>query len=278
MISFKNRLKASPWLIWLGLGLITTLFVVLIPRLPTLLQWIFHPLETGILQAEYHYQQWFDQRQGNHPGMLIPLAFMGGLIASLSPCILGLLPLNLSYIGTLNVTSKRDAVTKASWFVFGAITVLSGAGLFAAWAAAIFVDFRGYVNLGVGTIVLFMAASLVGLVRIPLPTRSIELPIPGTYGVGVTFALVSSPCASPVLFSVLTAAAASGSPVWSVLAMVSYAIGYTAVIFCASLFTGLVKQSRVLLHHADRVMGIGSLVLFMTGLYYVVTGILWFLS
>ncbi len=54
MISFKNRLKASPWLRALGLGLITGLFVVLIPRLPTLLQWIFHPLETGILQVENH--------------------------------------------------------------------------------------------------------------------------------------------------------------------------------------------------------------------------------
>jgi cytochrome c-type biogenesis protein len=58
--------------------------------------------------------------------------------------------------------------------------------------------------------------------------------------------------------------------------MVSYALGYTAVIFFASLFTGLVKQSRVLLQHSDWVMGLGSLVLILAGAFYVVSGIRWF--
>jgi cytochrome c-type biogenesis protein len=130
----------------------------------------------------------------------------------------------------------------------------------------------------VGLIIIFMGGSFAGWWQIPLPQRPVNLPIPGSYGVGVTFALISSPCASPVLFAVLTAAAATGSQALSVLAMVSYAIGYTAVIFLASLFTGLVKQSRRLLHQADRIIGLGSLVLLVAGAYYVVNGILWFFS
>jgi cytochrome c biogenesis protein CcdA len=39
---------------------------------------------------------------------LLPLAFLGGLIASVSPCILGLLPINRSYIGTLELKSRRN--------------------------------------------------------------------------------------------------------------------------------------------------------------------------
>ncbi|MCY7273678.1 MAG: cytochrome c biogenesis protein CcdA, partial [Phormidesmis sp. CAN_BIN44] len=55
-----------------------------------------------------------------------------------------------------------------------------------------------------------------------------------------------------------------------------YALGYTAIIFFASLSAGLAKQSRVLLRHSDWVMGVGSVILILAGAYYVVSGIRWF--
>lgn len=254
----------------------TTIVIIVIPQVIPQLSRLFQPFEIAILNLENQYQIWFEQQHSSNPQVVIPLAFIGGLIASISPCILGLLPINLSYIGTLELTSRRDAFFKAGWFVLGVVTVLSIVGLFAGLAASIFVDYRGYVNILVGIIILLMSASFTGIWHIPLPRHQIELPIPGSYGVGVTFALVSSPCASPVLFAVLSAAAASGSQLVSVLAMVSYAIGYTFIIFFASLFTGLIKQSRRILNKSDRVMSLGSLVLFVAGAYYVINGILWF--
>ena len=184
--------------------------------------------------------------------------------------------MNLSYIGTLNVTSRWDAFVKAGWFVLGTVTVLSLFGLLSSFATAVIVDFKGVVQLVIGAIILVMGLSFAGVIHLPLPQTQVSLPIAGSYGVGVTFALVSSPCASPVLFAVLAAATASGSQVLSVLTMVSYALGYTAIIFFASLFTGLVKQSRVLLQHSDWVMGLGSVVLILAGAFYVVSGIRWF--
>ncbi|MEB3295047.1 MAG: cytochrome c biogenesis protein CcdA [Synechococcales bacterium] len=258
---------------FIGLALGTALIVLLVKQFTHLGQ----PLEQMILSLEDQYQQWFEAKGGEQQ-WLLPAAFVGGLIASVSPCILGLLPINLSYIGTLEMKSRWDALTKALWFVFGAITAFSVLGLFAALAAAVFVDFRGYVNVLVGAIVLLMGAGFAGWFHLPLPQMQVELPIPGAYGVGFTFALVSSPCASPVLFAVLAAAAATGSQLISWLTMVSYAIGYTMVIFLASLFTGLVKQSRWLLQRSQWVMRVGSLVLLLAGAYYIVDGVLWFFS
>lgn len=222
------------------------------------------------------YQQWLEQQNTSDPLVLVPLAFIGGLIASISPCILSLLPVNLSYIGTLQITSRRAAFAKAGLFVLGVVTVFSLFGLFASFAAAVLVDYRGYFNVIVGAIILVMGLSFAGLIHLPLPQPKASMSATGPYGVGLTFALVSSPCSSPVLFAVIAAAAATGSQLISVVTLVSYGLGYTAIIFFASLSTGLIKQSRVLLGQSDWVIRVGSGALILAGGFYLINGIRWF--
>jgi cytochrome c-type biogenesis protein len=259
--------------IWVGLAMLTTIAILLTKQLNLL-----ELLESAIARTENQYQQWGERQPLTNPLLLISFAFGGGLLASISPCILAMLPVNLSYIGTLNVTSRRAAVWNATGFVLGVVTILSIFGLFASVAGAVMVEWRGYINLAVGIVIIVMGLSIGGLVHLPLPQSPISLPpFAGTYGVGVTFALVSSPCASPVLFAVLAAAGATGSPVWSVVTMVAYALGYTAVIFATSLFAGLIKVTRQILVNSEVVMRVGGLALVLMGGYYVVSGVLWFL-
>ena len=258
--------------IWpfLALGLISLFAIVLLgPRLS-------QPLQQLIAVVENRYQSWLVNQDTTNPLVLITLAFAGGLLASLSPCILALLPVNLSYIGTLKISSRRDAFFKAGQFVLGSVTILSLFGLVSSFAGAVMVDFRGYFNLAVGLLMGLMGLWLAGVIHLPLPQLKLDSPATGPYGVGLTFALVSSPCASPVLFAVLAAAAASGSQLLGVLTMVSYAFGYTGLIFMASLFTGLATSSRKLLQHSEALVRFGSLALILTGLYYLWTGAQWF--
>ncbi|WP_446400133.1 cytochrome c biogenesis protein CcdA [Coleofasciculus sp. C1-SOL-03] len=269
----SRRFKVSKqWLIYGGLGLLSLALVI------TLGPVISHPIERAISLVENRYQQWFDQQDTANPLVLLPLAFIGGLLASVSPCILALLPVNLSYIGTLNIKSRWDAFTKAGLFVLGAVTILSLFGLVSSFAGAVMVEYRGYINVVVGVIMAVMGLWLMGVVTLPLPQIDVNLPQAGPYGVGLTFALVSSPCASPVLFAVLAAAAASGSQLLGTLTMVSYALGYTLLIFLASLFTGLAKQSKQLLKHSEAIIYLGSVALILTGTYYLFTGTQWFLG
>jgi cytochrome c-type biogenesis protein len=268
----KTRPYLSKWSILLSLGIFTTIAIVLSKNSA-----LFQPLEEMISHGENQYQKWGENQPLTNPWLLIPFAAGGGLLASISPCILAMLPVNLSYIGTLNVKSRREALWNATGFVLGVVTILSVFGLFSSVAGAIMVDFRGYINLAVGVLIILMGLSIGGLFHLPLPQFQVALPpFAGTYGVGLTFALISSPCASPVLFAVL-AAAATASPVWSVLTMVAYALGYTAVIFATSLFAGLMKFTRQILVNSDAVMRWGGLALILMGGYYVVSGVLWFL-
>lgn len=235
------------------------------------------------------YNDWFSQQSTDNPVLLMGLAFLGGLFASISPCILSMLPVNLSYIGTREITSRRDAFIKASAFVLGVVTVLSVLGIFSSLAGFVFVKYRGYFYLFVGVVILLMGLTLAGMIRLPLLQnrwlRSLVSTPPsnssafiGPYTVGLTFALVSSPCTSPVMISVLTTAAATGSQIQSLLVMVSYAIGYTAIIFLASLFTGLAKQTRILLTHSAIVVNLASVVLIIVGVFYLINGGQWIVS
>ncbi|NJM71833.1 MAG: cytochrome c biogenesis protein CcdA [Scytonema sp. RU_4_4] len=270
--SSRHSSSRKKWIVYGGLGLLSLVLVL------TLGPIISHPIERVISIVENRYQQWFDQQDTANPFILLPLSFAGGVIASVSPCILALLPVNLSYIGTLKIKSRWDAFTKAGLFVLGAVTILSLFGLVSSFAGAVMVEYRGYINIVVGLIMAVMGLWLMGVVKLPLPQMNVNLPQAGPYGVGLTFALVSSPCASPVLFAVLAGAAATGSQVLGTLTMVSYALGYTILIFLASLFTGLAKQSNQLLKHSEGIIRFGSLALILTGAYYLFTGTQWFLG
>ncbi|MFM7221017.1 MAG: cytochrome c biogenesis protein CcdA [Nodosilinea sp.] len=269
MARFK---KFNKWLIYLGLGILALVLVL------TLGPVLSHQIEQVISIVENRYQQWFDQQDTANPVVLLPLAFIGGVLASVSPCILALLPVNLSYIGTLKIKSRWDAFIKAGLFVLGAVTILSLFGLVSSFAGAVMVEYRGYINIVVGLIMAMMGLWLMGVIKLPLPTMQVNLPVAGPYGVGLTFALVSSPCASPVLFAVLAAAAATGSQILGTLTMVSYALGYTLLIFLASLFTALAKQSNQLLKHSESIIRFGSVALMITGVYYLFTGTQWFMG
>ncbi len=231
-------------------------------------------LEEVILSVSQVYAEGFEAWSPSP--FLVPLAaFAGGLLASVSPCVLAMLPLNLGYIGTLGPLSRRQAVVRVGGFVAGTVLVLSLFGLVASFASAVVVDHRGPVHLGVGVIILAMGLHLGGWLPLRLPRLPALPPSGGPFLVGVGFGLVSSPCASPVLFSVLAAAAGTGSGALSVITMVSYALGYTALISATSLWAGLMGASRRLLRHGDTLTRLGALVLLAAGVYYVFQGLLW---
>jgi cytochrome c-type biogenesis protein len=256
------------------------------------------PFERWVFDLAGDYRKWFKQQNTRDLAVLLPLAFTGGLVASISPCILSLLPVNLSYIGTCEIVSRRDALGKAIAFVLGVVTVLSLLGIFSSLAGLILIRFQGYFQMAVGAVILVMGFSLAGLVHLPRWPRLLGQPadqpvarfaaqrppallrmvrtiLTGPFGVGLTFALVSSPCTSPVMFAVLTAAAATGSQVKGALAMICYALGYTAIIFFASLFTGLAKQTRKLLVHSEAITRMASVALLIMGGFYLINGGRW---
>jgi cytochrome c-type biogenesis protein len=205
---------------------------------------------------------------------LYAFAFVGGLVASLSPCILGLLPVNLSYIGALRAPSRFVAVRSSTLFVAGIGIVNTALGLVSSFFFAALIEYRGQVNIAVGALTVVMALWMAGIV--PLRTPSIVRRVPSGAGplvIGGVVGLAVSPCSSPVLVAVLAAAGSDGHPLRAVEAMVVYSIGYTSVLWIASVFTGVLAASRRLLKFGELIGRLSATALGLLGLGGVVYGV-----
>lgn len=205
--------------------------------------------------------------------LVLVLGFFGGLLSSLLPCVLSLLPVNLAYIGTLHIESRKEAFFKAGSFVLGVAIIMALLGVFGGLAFSVFSEYRGYINIAVGLLILFMALSLLDVFKLPLPHLFKSIPETNPFVVGLVFALVSSPCSSPVLISVISIASNLGSILNSILLMFSYSLGYTAIIFFASLSTGLIKQLNWFKANSEAVIKFSSIVLALVSIFYIYSGV-----
>ncbi|MBI2996378.1 MAG: sulfite exporter TauE/SafE family protein [Candidatus Melainabacteria bacterium] len=210
--------------------------------------------------------------------MLVALAFLGGLASSLTPCVLPMIPLYLTYIGITKIESKIDALKKSSLFCLGAAFIFSLMGLFASFASFVLIEYRGYVHVAIGIFVLVMALLVLRVINFPLPQFITSVPAGGPIIVGMAFSLVSSPCASPILFAILALASSAGSTFTSTLIMIAYSVGYTGLIFVTSLFTGILKQLDYFKKHSKFIEITCTIILTVIGVFYLYSGIKWFIG
>lgn len=206
------------------------------------------------------------------------IALFGGLIASLTPCVLPMIPLYLSYIGATEVSNKVDAFKKSSLFCLGAAIVFSLMGIFASFANFIMIDYRGYVNIIVGVFIILMSLVLLEVLKLPALPGIKNIPDGSPFIVGMAFTLISSPCASPILFAILALSATVGSSTKSAIVMIAYSVGYTFLIFLIGLFSGLAKQFDFFKVHSHKVLMVSGAILSILGVYYLYSGIKWFIG
>lgn len=235
------------------------------------------PLESALYQVEFSIAELLPNSSIAAFGVLMlpVVAFAAGVLASLSPCILPLVPLNLAYIGAAEASGWRS-VALSGRFVIGAALVLTLLGIFGDLAGLLLVEQRGPVLLIVGIALAYFG--LVALEVAPVPfggrafTGSGKL---GPIGAGAAFSLIATPCASPLLAGVLAAAAAQSVPGLAVVSMATFSLGYTLLVFLGGVFGGgLVARARRIPYAAPRAAAAALLV--VSGLGFVAAGATWF--
>ncbi|BAY62328.1 cytochrome c biogenesis protein, transmembrane region [Calothrix brevissima NIES-22] len=209
-------------------------------------------LETLQIQL-YKLEQFANALVANQLGHLslvsIGIIFLAGLLTSLTPCMLSMLPITIGYIGGYEAKSRLQAAAQSTWFALGLATTLAGLGIIAAFVGKVY----GQVGVGlpiiVSIIAILMGLNLLEALPLQFPSLgetnwiSTDLP-PGvrSYALGLTFGLVASPCSTPVLASLLGWVATSQDLILGAVLLIAYTAGYVAPLILAGTFTAAIKK------------------------------------
>jgi cytochrome c-type biogenesis protein len=207
-------------------------------------------------------------------------SYLGGVIATCSPCILASIPLVIGFVGGYAGGNKKQAFIYSLTFVVGLALVMSALGAMAALMGTMFGDVGPYWYFIVAVILMVMGLQLTGVLKLKLggnaqrfiPQRTGLL---GALILGMLFGLVLSPCASPVLAVILTVAAVQGEVAYGSTLLFAYALGQGTLIILAGTFTGVINnflQSRGAQAGA-RIQQVAGCLIFFAGAYMFFQGI-----
>lgn len=185
---------------------------------------------------------------GGSPLVALGAAFLGGLLAGLSPCIYPMVPIITAYIGSRSAGNKSRTKTflLSIAYVAGMAAVYSLLGMIAALTGDLFgaISTSPWALLAVANILILAALNI--LEAVPFPSWLSGRPhepyaggVCGAFMIGAASGLVASPCTSPVLLGLLTLVAATRSVVFGGTLLFLFSIGMGIPLMAAGILTGL---------------------------------------
>lgn len=236
----------------------------------------------SITTSLYHLQESANQlvsQQLNQVGILsVGIIFVTGLITSLTPCMLSMLPLTIAYIGGYEHKGKFASFLQSTYFALGLATTLAILGVFAGLLGKIYGQIGVGLPIIVSTIVIIMGLNLLEIIPLKFPswdgTNWIKDSFPDSlksYLLGLTFGLIASPCSTPVLITLLAYIANNKNLILGGILLISYAIGYVFPLILAGTFTGTLKSFLNLRIITQWINPISGAVLLVFGSYSLIT-------
>ena len=159
------------------------------------------------------------------------IAFLEGVITFISPCLLPMLPIYISYFAGGGERSTGKTVKAALGFVIGFTVVFLLLGALAGTVGSLLREYQTAVNIVTGLIVLFFGLNYLGIFRLNLFRGSRWTVDTGNMGFfsailfGMVFSVGWTPCVGAFLGSALMLASQQGHVVEGIVMLLSYSLG-----------------------------------------------------
>ena len=205
----------------------------------------------------------------NNPGpFTIFLVFSAGLLTSLGPCSLSLLPVTIAYIGGTE-KNKFKLISFSGGIVFSLVIL----GAVSGFLGKIYGQIPSYYTSVVAFIAIIMGLNLLGILKFQLPNgpdlKIIEDKIPSLlapFAIGTTFGLASSPCITPVLATLLAWVSQAKNPTISIIFLFFFGIGQVTPLIVAGATTENLKQFLALRKFSQIIPTLSGIFLVSLGL------------
>jgi len=149
------------------------------------------------------------------------IAFLAGLLTFLSPCILPLIPVYISYITGISFEElqwqakeiRKKTLVHSLLFILGFSFVFVTLGASASYIGKLFIAYRTVISRAGGALVILFGLYIMGFFKIDFLDKEKRIGFKtrkgsrlGSFLLGITFAAAWIPCVGPVLGSILVLA------------------------------------------------------------------------
>ncbi len=207
--------------------------------------------------------------------MEIILTFLEGVASFVSPCLLPLIPLYISYIIGDEVEGKSIKLIRSIFFVLGFTTIFVALGVFTATLGNYVYLHKDLINLVFGIFIIVLGLNYLGIINIKLlnSTKKFNFKVESSsvltaFLFGLFFALGYTPCVGAFLGSALMMASTSGSVANGVVYLLSYSLGLGLPFILSAVFFEKVKFiHQYIKNHYKQVNFISGVMLILIGGY-----------
>jgi len=213
------------------------------------------------------------------------VAFAAGFLSYLSPCLLPLIPSFIAYISGVSFNDLKDPGSKGSvrhktvihslLFILGFSIVFILLGLTATVVGKALWQYQKAIRMVGGVLIVLFGLSLMGILKFDFLLKERRFNVRakgasyiGSFVIGVTFAAAWTPCAGPILGSILVLAGTKADIVQGAGLLAVYSAGIAVPFF----LTGLLVSA--FLENFNRFKKALSVVNMVGGIFLVIVGLL----
>ena len=206
------------------------------------------------------------------------IAFSGGFVSFLSPCVLPLIPGYISYISgqTLDkiIDEKKSILLKIVFFSIGFSIIFIFFGITASFIGKFFITYSNQLRIIAGLIIILFSLQLIGIINSKILNSEVRF-FTKNYSnnlifptlVGAAFGFGWTPCIGPILGSILALASLESNLENSILLLSCYSLGLAIPFIIAGYAVQkFITLSNKIKNYTSYISKVGGIILLITGI------------
>jgi cytochrome c-type biogenesis protein len=204
------------------------------------------------------------------------LIFVGGIVTSIGPCNIAMIPLVIAFVGGQKDVSRGRSLALSCAFALGLAITLMLLGVIAALLGGLVGGSTRIWYYVVAAVCIVMGLQWTGILRLCLPDwgaqareRVNRKGLLGALLLGLASGLVATGCATPALAAILTLVMSKGALAYGASLLLVYGLGRGVPIVLFGTFAGMIKLIPTLTRWTHRLEQVSGVLMIGVGLYFV---------
>lgn len=208
------------------------------------------------------------------------ITFVEGIASFISPCVLPVIPVYISYFGAENKSIKKSLINSIG-FVLGFSIIFILLGVFASTFGRVIHKYSNFVNILLGIFLVVIGLNYAGIIFIKFLNKTKEikqsdkdLTFITSVLFGMFFSLSWTPCVGAFLSSALILASTTGSILKGSLLLLIYSLGLGLPFIITTLFLEKIKGTfNFIKRHYNIINKLAGGILILSGSWNIINGL-----